>query len=404
MSAVVLPALWLVILLVGLPLLSETVYSPSLPDIAHAFGVSESMVESTLTMYLFGFAIGTLFWGRVSDAHGRKPCILAGLGIFILGCSGCYLSSNIEMLLAARFIQAFGGSVGSVLGQALCRDAFHGPALNMVYASVGSALAIFPAIGPLIGGAIAEYSGWPHIFLFLLCCASVLSILIGARLPETHHTRTQSISLLTVAQKLVMDRNVLGFGLIIAACNGISFSYYAEGSFYFIEGLGLTPSMYGATFFAIAAASMAGGLTSRKLQKRHLSPHAIMGYGLWIIMFSTALFSGGTCLFTHCSIPRSVMIAFSLMSHMATVAGVCMTTSNALALSLKDYKWCIGTASSLFGFFYYMCISLFTFGMALLHNGTLLPMPLYFMGLAVFMLLVQKNILRTDAPSEEKAP
>jgi len=49
----------------------------------------------------------------------------------------------------SRFIQAFGGSVGSVLGQAICRDAFHGPALGKVYSSVGSALALFPAIGPL---------------------------------------------------------------------------------------------------------------------------------------------------------------------------------------------------------------------------------------------------------------
>ena len=74
-----LPGLWLIVLLVGLPQLSETVYTPSLPEIAYAMKASESMVEYTLTIYLFGFAIGTLFFGKISDRFGRKPCLLAGV-------------------------------------------------------------------------------------------------------------------------------------------------------------------------------------------------------------------------------------------------------------------------------------------------------------------------------------
>ena len=71
-----------------------------------------------------------------------------------------------------------------------------------------------------------------------------------------------------------------------------------------------------------------------------------------------------------------------------------MATSNALALALTDYKWCIGTASSLFGFFYYCLISLFTLGMGFLHNGTLLPMPLYFFCIGLFMLIVQRTMIK----------
>jgi hypothetical protein len=71
-----------------------------------------------------------------------------------------------------------------------------------------------------------------------------------------------------------------------------------------------------------------------------------------------------------------------------------MVTSSALALALVDYKWCVGTASSLFGFFYYCFISLFTLGMGMLHNGTLLPMPLYFLSIAIFMIVAKKATLR----------
>lgn len=89
--------------------------------------------------------------------------------------------------MLSRFVQAFGGSIGSVLGQAICRDAFHGPALGRVYSSIGIALALFPAPGPVIGGIIAEYFGWHSIFLFLMVFALTLTILVSIKLPETHH-------------------------------------------------------------------------------------------------------------------------------------------------------------------------------------------------------------------------
>ena len=168
MTHIVLPAIWLIILIVGLPQLSETVYSPALPEIATALKTTESMVEYTLTIYLFGFAVGTLVWGKLSDRIGRKPGVLAGLFIFFLGCIGCYFSTTITQLLISRFVQAFGGSIGSVLGQAICRDAFHGSALGKVYSAVGGSLALFPAVGPVVGGFISEHSDWSNIFLFLM--------------------------------------------------------------------------------------------------------------------------------------------------------------------------------------------------------------------------------------------
>ena len=187
MAQIILPAIWLIILMAGLPQFAETVYTPTLPEIANALKTSVPMVEYTLTIYLFGFAIGTLFWGKLSDSIGRKSCVIAGLFIFILGCIGCYFSNTITLLLISRFVQAFGGSIGSVLTQTICRDAFQGPSLGKVYASVGSALAIFPAIGPVIGGTIASNFAWFNIFLVLLVAATLLLVLVIIYLPETHH-------------------------------------------------------------------------------------------------------------------------------------------------------------------------------------------------------------------------
>ncbi|MBW8309680.1 MAG: MFS transporter [Candidatus Paracaedibacteraceae bacterium] len=180
------PALWLLICIIGLPQLSETVYTPSLPQIAHALSVEEHWVEFTLTIYLLGFAIGTIFWGYSSDRFGRKPCLLSGLLIYCISCLGCYLSTSIETLMLARFIQALGGSAGSVLVQAICREAFSAHDRGRVFSTIGSALPLAPAIGPIIGGLITQTFDWSSIFLFLLGAGFLILSLCRTNLPETN--------------------------------------------------------------------------------------------------------------------------------------------------------------------------------------------------------------------------
>ncbi|OJU73011.1 MAG: Bcr/CflA family drug resistance efflux transporter [Alphaproteobacteria bacterium 40-19] len=394
MPSVLLPAIWLIVLIVGLPMLSETVYSPSLPAIAHALQSSETLVEHTLSIYLFGFALGTLFWGKISDIFGRKPCVVLGLVIFSLGCLGCYFSKSIEVLMISRLIQAFGGSIGSVLGQAICRDAFHGPELGRVYSAIGASLALFPALGPVCGGVIATHLGWVNIFLFLILFALGVLSLVVSQLPETHPKADRhSVSLSQLTARLISDKNVLGYGLIIAGCNGIAFSYFAEGSFCLINVLGVSAQRYGLSFMLIAAASMMGGLLSRYLQSS-CSSKKIMSCGLWVAGGATGCFSLITLFHSALGLPSFIMISVILCSQIICSFGMSMIISNALALSLMDYQYAIGAASSLFGFFYYCLISVFTFLMGVLHNGSLLPMPLYFLALSCFMVVVRYTLLK----------
>ena len=76
-----------------------------------------------------------------------------------------------------------------------------------------------------------------------------------------------------------------------------------------------------------------------------------MAYGLYTIVVFAFLISSAAILHMSMNFPKSWMVGAIIVSQMGIMFGVCMATSNALALALVNYKWCIGTASSLFGFF-----------------------------------------------------
>ncbi|MHC0449194.1 MAG: multidrug effflux MFS transporter [Candidatus Lariskella arthropodorum] len=387
--------LWIIVLVVGLPLFAETIYTPSLPNIAIELNSTPPIVEFTLTIYLIGFAIGTFFWGHLSDRIGRKNSLLSGLIFFILGCIFCYYSYSITELMISRFIQAFGGSAGSVLGQAICRDAFTGAKLGKVYSIIGVALSIFPAIGPLTGGIIAEHDTWHSIFIVLSAFGVLAAIFVIIMLPETlTKDNRKNIPITGVMLQMRQDRKVLGFAVIIGICNGILFSYFAEGAFYLIKLLGLSPSQYGFSFTMIAVSAMLGGLISNRLQG--LIPQIkIMKYGILVMVFSTICFTVFIMIYHfNSTLSESVLIRIIIISQMILRVGATMVVGNALSLGLADYTKCIGTASSIFNFIYYMLISLCTFIMGALHDGTLIPMPLYFLCLTLLMFYIYKIITK----------
>lgn len=378
--------MWLLVLIVGLPQLSETVYTPALPDVARTLGVAHYLVEYTLTIYLFGFAIGTLFWGKLSDKYGRKPALLAGLIIYVLGCIGCFYATAFKALMINRFIQAFGGSTGSVLGQVICRDAFSGPARGKVFSIIGSALAFSPAIGPVVGGFIAQVWQWPAVFGLLSIIGLLVIFFTIIQLPETYTPTPFSLKTIRkTAYFMLRDPKVLTAGFLVAACNGISFSYFAEGPFYLITLLGLSPLLYGVSFIVFALAGMLGSYASKKAHDYNLSSYVIMQKGTALVVWGASIFVLGIVFFHAAAIPALYGIILTLASMALIMGGIGMIIPNILSLALEEYRATLGTASSLFGFYYYCLISLFTLVMGLLHNETLFPMPLFFLVIAFTM-------------------
>jgi MFS family permease len=144
----------LVTALLMFPQIVETIYSPALTDISRYFSVSAAKATQTLSLYFIGFAVGVLFWGRFSDRYGRRPALLAGLTVYALGCMLALAARDFTLLLAARMLSAFGAATGSVVSQTILRDRFNGRQLAALFSMAGLALAVSPAAGIYLGGAI----------------------------------------------------------------------------------------------------------------------------------------------------------------------------------------------------------------------------------------------------------
>ena len=231
------PSLLLIICLVGLPQLSETIYSPALPAVTQGLQTSSHLVQWSLSIYFIGFAAGVALWGKLSDHLGRKPIMLLGLGLYVAFSLLCGAASSIGVLLFARFFQAFGISVGSVITQSIMRDCFTGARRNQIFSLAGMAIALAPALGPVMGGYLTEQFSWRTNFVCLSLLGTMLFGYSLLKLPETREVThiQQSTPFITLLRRMLQDKHIIATTLLVGGFNGILFGYYSAAPYIFID-------------------------------------------------------------------------------------------------------------------------------------------------------------------------
>jgi MFS transporter, DHA1 family, multidrug resistance protein len=178
----------LAVLLAALAMLgpfSVDSYLPAFPDIERSLGASAIEVQQTLSAYMLAFAVMILWHGAISDALGRRNIILVALGVFAIGSLGCAAAHSIHYLWAFRILQGISAGVGVVVGRAMIRDVYSGPAAERLLSLVTMIFSIGPAVAPVIGGWIVTLLDWRSIFLFLFAYTVLLFWGCYLKLPET---------------------------------------------------------------------------------------------------------------------------------------------------------------------------------------------------------------------------
>ncbi|KAA0984882.1 MFS transporter [Pseudomonas sp. ANT_J28] len=160
--------------------LGMSIYLPALPDMARDLSADASQVSWGLAVYLIGMALPMLFWGSLGQRIGRKPVLLAALGIYGLGNLALPLSQTLESFLAFRLVQGIGASGVSVMARVLIRDSFRGELLAKALSWISISFVVALGIGQYLGSIIQVALGWPAIF-YLLGAVSLMMGLVVAR-------------------------------------------------------------------------------------------------------------------------------------------------------------------------------------------------------------------------------
>ena len=246
------PIRFLLAALIALGPFTMSLYTPSMPAIREAMATSESLVQASITVFLAAVALGQLFYGPVSDRYGRRGVLFFGYALFILASIGCALATDISHLLIARVFQGLGASASAVMSRAIIRDLFDKSDIARMLSFVSMALAVAPAVGPLLGGQLETAFGWQSNFVVLAAGGSLLMLLVYVVLPETNRN-VQKQSFLRSYGTLLGSRQFLGYAGPVGAVLGGIFSFHSVAPFILIDLLEVPPTRYG--FFTLMSVS-----------------------------------------------------------------------------------------------------------------------------------------------------
>jgi DHA1 family bicyclomycin/chloramphenicol resistance-like MFS transporter len=330
-TAVIAGATGLAMMLAALAMLgpfSVDTYLPAFPNIQASLHATSIEVQQTLTAYMFSFGIMILWHGALSDAFGRRNVILVSLGIFAVASLGCASAHSVEYLWAFRILQGVSSGAGVVVGRAIIRDRYDGPAATKLLSLVTMIFSIAPAIAPILGGWIVKFRDWRAIFLFMFLYAVLLLWYCYKRLPETLPPPKRQP--FTPAHLIASYKSVFRSALFHLRAGAIAFNfaglflYIAAAPTFITEHLKLGQDQFGWLFIPSVAGIFLGALTANRMAGKFPIVRQV-SIGFAFLMFAGCT-NVGYHLFFPPAVPWSVVPIFFYSFGMSLVApGVTLT-------------------------------------------------------------------------------
>ena len=336
----------LLALLVSIGPLSTDMYLPSLPDMTRLFGTDVARAQLTLSVFLFGSALGQLIYGPVADRLGRKPVLLASLALFCLATLVCFAAPTIDILIAARFVQAIGAAGPMVLARAVVRDLYRAEQAGRMLAHMGALMGLVPAFAPILGGFTHEVFGWRFNFGLIAASSLFMMAAVFIALPETlDQARRRSSAGRKMRHdygQLLASGHFVYYVLLACLSFGGLFAFISGSSFVLQNIYHLRPLYYGGSFAIMVSGYISGTLIGAHLTMR-------VGMDRVIVIGAALLLLGGTAMIALVHLlpgnPWSIIAPMSVYA-----AGIGLLLPQSVAAALTPFPEKAGTASSLQGF------------------------------------------------------
>jgi len=366
--------------------LALNIFMPSMPGMVHFFNTDYATVQLTLTLFLASIALSQLFIGPLSDRFGRRPVVVYGTALFLVASVVCIYATSIEMLIAGRILQAFGGCTGMVMGRAIIRD-MHGldkSASMMGYVTM--AMVVAPMMAPSMGGYLDGQYGWQASFVLVFVYAAVVLAFGWFLIGETHKGpfRAESpVRMLISYGTLLATLKFLRPALQISFSTGAFFAFLGGAPYVTMELLGGTPVAYGIHFMIASICYMIGNFVTGRMSESW-GAERLVGIGL---CFGLA---GGLWLLANYAMDTlSILTLFGGMGFIAMGNGMSLPSGTAAAISADPTR--VGAAAGLSGSMQLTAgaIASFLSGSFLSGSDSALPLIILMFSCAVLAIIVQ---------------
>ncbi|MGI6217873.1 MAG: Bcr/CflA family efflux MFS transporter [Coriobacteriales bacterium] len=250
--------------------LALDMYTPAVPDMPAYFSTSEAMVNLTIAGFYLFFAVGLLVFGPVSDRYGRKPILVGGVLVFVVGSCLCAVSLSITALIVFRVIQAIGAGAACAVSTAIIKDCFREERRTQLLSVLQVLMVVGPVFAPLIGGFILMFSDWRMIFWVIAIVGAVclvISLAFAESLSPDKRVKGgigESLSRMAAVGK---NRGFACLLLMVSLFSIPYMAYVAIASYVYVDFFGTTQQVYSYFFAFTAAVSAFGPAIYLKLSK-----------------------------------------------------------------------------------------------------------------------------------------
>ena len=261
----------ILILATALGPLAMSSFLPALPEIQKAFETSSAVAQLTMSVSMVTMAVFALIYGTMADRHGRRPVLITGIGVAVIGSLACGIAPSIEWAIVGRALQAAGSTSGMILTRVIVYDVYGDKRSASVLGYIIATMTMAPLVGPIIGGVLIEEYSWRYIFFGVSGLAFLLWILTLVSLPETQkEPQTERGPLIPVADyKAILVRPDVRNFLMFFALSQSTFMAFLAGVPYLIAGhYNMPATLYGFFIAPVAVGYAAGGLLAGRYADR----------------------------------------------------------------------------------------------------------------------------------------
>lgn len=273
--------------------LGMSIYLPAVPDIARDLGTDASRVSWGLSVYLIGMALPMLLWGSLGQRLGRKPVLLAALGLYGLGNLALPLGTTVEAFLMLRLIQGIGASGISVMARVLIRDSFSGDLLAKALSWISIAFVIALGIGQYLGSLIQAAFGWEAIFYGLGTVSLAMAAAVSrARFPVVAQA-SNGQSAWRIYGQILRHRGFLLPALAGGLGYGVIVAFNTAAPLILQESFHWSAIDYGLLGWPISAAYLLGALAVNAFVLR-TGQRRMMSWGIALVLGGSATMLAGS--------------------------------------------------------------------------------------------------------------